>query len=448
VSDLDQLVRDGLRDSVNRIPARDAGSLADQIGSGLRRRRRRSVRRRALAAACVAAVVALLGTVVLPGRSDEARVVVTPPLEPVSGFAQLGPGWHELARGPVPDDLRVSAGAWTGSELVVMGSRPDGTGAAFAYEPVADRWRILPPPPVDVRSGVGLAWTGSELVAVDHQFPVAAAAAWNPTGGTWRSIGSPPLAGPLQTAVQQAVEMGLTGPFVGISAGRSARGSGEPGTALVWTGQRLLDFSHGAAWDPATGAWTEMPSFPNLYSRSDLLPVVPVWDGTEVILAPWGTNGMAWDATGSTYRQLPGLPVELERVRGDFLTTLVGDRILLVGGLEGPGQDGLAVSVDPRRGTWRQEPTIPGTGDMLTGVSCPTLLAAVSGQAVVAPCDGRTPMVLGDGGWTDIAPEPGVGRNCCYRLWIEAGGSLVTWGWTSTNAESGVRANVWVPPDL
>jgi hypothetical protein len=464
--DLDDLLRDGLEEA--GAPTRQLDSTA--VAAGLeahraRRSRRRARTRAVLAAAGVVAVASLVSGLVL--RADDRD-----PVQVVAGptTAAVGSGtWQSVDTGAMPS-LAVRFGTnlpsivWTGVDIVVVGAPdlasdggdPDhGTGAslpteppaqtrppvgyeAFAYRPTTREWRQLAPMPLRGSSGVTAAWTGTEVVVVSRESllaPDQVAAAWNPISDTWRDIGNP---GSVWTT-------GVAAPSIPIS-------SPSGGPSVFWTGERLLDATHMAAWDPDAGTWSRMAYPPDVLTRySHLAAFDAVWDGEELVATAWTTrSGLAWNATGTEYRQLPGMPAELasrpgQPARSDAgasvfaAATVVDGRVLLV---SAPG--GVAASLDARSGTWRGEPDLP-QGRLPADSLARTRVATIEGRALVQP-PGTTPFVLADGNWVALEDEPAATGAClCTHAWISGGDFLFSWASGTAHLGGSVAVSIFTP---
>jgi len=171
----------------------------------------------------------------------------------------------------------------------------DGIIDAAAYDPAQDTWRVLPAlpmqlaerpaPPTQINNGAAV-WTGSELV--------------------------------------------VYGRFVD-------RQTGSPGAD---------DRARGAALDPATGQWRDLPVAP-LSGQAMAL----VWDGSEAVGWDHDLNSAAFDPARNTWRALPDLPVEAR----DCLPAGVaaGADVFAV-------HCGQGALFDRRRGVWRPLP-VPAT---------------------------------------------------------------------------------------
>ena len=153
--------------------------------------------------------------------------------------------WRTIADPPL-DGLRNSVAAWTGTDLVVWDSVHGGA----RYDPCGDEWTPMAPAPdgflQDAAYGTASAWTGAELIvwggATGTNFPLDAAAAYDPAADTWRSIPAP---------------------------SRGAVYDADP----VWSGNELLVWGRsnlfgpprdeiGMAYDPRTDTWRDLPPAP------------------------------------------------------------------------------------------------------------------------------------------------------------------------------------------
>jgi hypothetical protein len=260
--------------------------------------------RKRAATALVALAVAVGGTV-FAWRTFTA---VDVPVEerdvgasPAGALDDLEPGWTEL---PPPPDVRSGAAtAWTGKELIVWGGHAgfDETSVAadgFAFDATANGWERLSPSPLEGRTMVASAWTGSELLvwggwrgtygyAYAHGF-FDDGAAYDPAADTWRPLPPAPIEGRAPLSVWTGGEL------------------------LVWgTSLRVEDRPRdGAAYDPATNSWQVIPEAP-----IELTDATAVWTGTEMIVfgaALHGGNhaetamaiGAAYDPATDTWRRI------------------------------------------------------------------------------------------------------------------------------------------------
>jgi nucleotide-binding universal stress UspA family protein len=173
---------------------------------------------------------------------------------------------------PAPLAGRHTSGAWTGTELIVVGGgNTDGRifRDAAAYNPTTRSRRRLPPMPAP-RTGATATWTGTEVLVVGgHHSGIltgglyADGVAYNPATNRWRQL-------------------------PGMEVGRI-------GHSAVWTGRQLLVWGgqtvragvrtappHGLAYDPAANRWSTLPTAP-LRGRTGHLAV---WTGDQMLV--WG----------------------------------------------------------------------------------------------------------------------------------------------------------------
>jgi hypothetical protein len=185
--------------------------------------------------------------------------------------------WRRLAASP-----RLGGGdrlertfLWAGTRLLVWSflDRPGRAATAagepdevdlWAYDPAADRWAVLASPSPGTRpllARAALAWTGSEVLAVQHTSvlppdPAPFAGRYDPDRDRWTPIADPP----------GRVEFRAPG-------------------ALAWTGAALVaGGSH--AYDPAADRWWPLPA-PGGWTFTGQGPLVRRLGGGELaLLAP------------------------------------------------------------------------------------------------------------------------------------------------------------------
>lgn len=146
-----------------------------------------------------------------------------------------------------------AAGVWTGTTLLVCCGNAVGEGPAYdtvsaaAYDPAADTWQPVAPPPAGAAGyTVGAAWSGSEMLVVVQLGDPGAEAfgnkglglyAYDPVTDTWDERAKP-----------------IWGDRFG---------------EVVWTGDRLVIWSQrapgvdgGVVYDPAADRWSWLPELP------------------------------------------------------------------------------------------------------------------------------------------------------------------------------------------
>jgi hypothetical protein len=385
-----------------------------------------------IAAALVAVVVGLSVWTISDDDRGGIDAVDDAPSEP-SGFAGWEPGWHTIDPGPVPA-MNGAQMTWMGERLIVSGRHfpSDGETVAqiFSYEPATREWTELPRPP---RTTNRIVAAGDTLVVVgfDDGFPTASVREWAtlaPGADEWTSHGPVPESPVLAQA-------GVTG----VGAGREQ---------LVWTGARVIDVGLGVVLDPATGEAAELPMPEDIYAYSQLLSGTPVWTGEQVVLSSWSTGpGLAWDATGIGWQDVPGPVVDgWPPSSGSAAPAApLGSDVMLVS--ESTKTTGFAASLNTSTGEWTRLSDIPG-GSFTT---CPYRLTAVGDTPIVQPCDNGygAPLRLVGDTWSEIGSPPFT-EGCCMGTWLGTDQALIMWSTdvdTLNNPRAPyVEAAVWIPP--
>jgi hypothetical protein len=102
--------------------------------------------------------------------------------------------WRSLR--PAPHAMNMAASAWTGTELLVVGTALNAQGeavatvSAMAYDPGTDDWRMLADPPDLLPQALTGVWDGDRLVVWDYGLT---AAAYDPRTDEWVSLADLPL---------------------------------------------------------------------------------------------------------------------------------------------------------------------------------------------------------------------------------------------------------------
>ncbi len=206
--------------------------------------------------------------------------------------------WRRLPRGPLAERFGATA-VWTGEEMLVWGGAThtldyDAGPKGAAYDPVADRWRRLPPSPLRGRADHIAAWTGREMVlwggsALGFGGQVFGdGAAFDPVSDRWRSL---PRGAPTPRFGHSAVWTGAQ--------------------VLVWGGVNRTFTDDGGAYDPRRDRWT--PIAPAPVEGPSRYPAVWTGDQDEGLMLLWGGSVTP---SGAAYRA-PG-PARLRGLRGIF----------------------------------------------------------------------------------------------------------------------------------
>jgi hypothetical protein len=288
--------------------------------------------------------------------------------------------WQPISEPSVP--LFVPAvGAWTGEELLVLGTTIRGFDVVgAAYDPASRSWRTIPFP--NTRwSGFSGVWTGKELIVwggPDHSaHPRRRGAIYEPSTDSWRKTSPSPIAGRWShSAVWTGTEM------------------------IVWGGTNATtDLADGAAYDPATDTWRKLSPAP--LSARQWLPLV--WTGREVVV--WGgssysrsrADGAAYDPVTDSWRTLPRAPL---RPRHHHSATWSGSEVIVFGGhnYHRALRDGAAY--DPVTGSWRRIQRAP-----IHARCCHTALWTGTEIFVFGGTDDLGGMAHGDGALYDPAHD-------------------------------------------
>lgn len=313
MTDLDEIVSEGLRRATDEVDGIDAAELAQRLAS---RRVEPSAargpsRRRWWIAAAAALVAVLVGGVLVRAGVEERRsqdlvaddpivpapstttsapvdpgpaAVLPAPLSPVEEWA---PGWYQIDTASLP--VEGVASVWFRGDLYVTAASDGadiGTTRVFRRDQRSGVWSELPPLDLMLASLVA---AGDRLVAVGEEGYAAP-----PIPRAWAVLSED------GTAWEP---MGRTRPEPTLASGRYL------GPRLVWTGERVLDTTGAAVLDPETGAATglEVPDEEALVTTFG----ATVWTGERAVLATWGPEtGLAWDARGRLLGELPAAAPE------------------------------------------------------------------------------------------------------------------------------------------
>jgi hypothetical protein len=249
-------------------------------------------------------------------------------------------GWRRGTDGPLRH-RDLAARVWTGTELVVWGGNPD-TDAGAAYNPATDRWRTIAPAPIPARCGGVAAWTGREMLVWGRSCRLSpgpspgrpqyatAGAAYDPAADRWRVLPAGPLpAGSPTLAVWTGTEWILGDPLGPAAALEPVSGRWRTLPPLPhqftfiageWTGQEVAvlgievnekgpstvgsSYRHWAAiFDPARNRWRALPEPP--LERSATI----VWDGHRLVAWDQLLHAAALDPAGGSWEPLPKVPV-------------------------------------------------------------------------------------------------------------------------------------------
>lgn len=265
------------------------------------------------------------------GRSDQ--------LEDGARFDPMTSGWTPIAAKP-PEFIspaRRFVGAWSQGVLFAWGAGP----TVGLYAPETDTWTVVSP------GGYPSVFDGASITALGGSVYV------------WGGIEY------LPQALAKGNRFDLsTGTWQAISANGSPRprlyhqGIAANDRLIAWGGvsstQPDVLVDGGDIYDPAAGAWTQIPPAPNDVGRR--FPSTVVWSGTELIV--WGGksesgdehgDGAAYNPSSHTWRVIALGP----SARATAAAVWTGREMLVYG-----GGDYLLAEVwlyDPVLDRWRHE---------------------------------------------------------------------------------------------
>ncbi len=287
--------------------------------------------------------------------------------------------WRILAPAPfaIPQG---QTSVWTGRQLIVFGRRPvvnPAVDVAEAYDPAADSWtRLAPPPGPDYVPGYKAVWTGKQMLA----FGAFHSVAFTPATGKWRELRRSVQGGSVVWTGREAIGWGGGCCGDAWSNGTAYNPTTDtyrplPRSPLAasqrplgaWTGRELVLLVSGidpegqpyparlaraAAYNPKTNSWRRIAPLPAVGLRLD---GNAVWDGKEVLVTGVGgraTGAFAYNPTTNRWRRLASLPA----ARLGATAVWAGKQLILWGGhtsnasLPGGLRTGLAY--EPRTDLW------------------------------------------------------------------------------------------------
>lgn len=369
-----------------------------------------------------------------------------------------GPRGSTIASAPIAGRFGHAA-AWTDQEVVIVGGQRDYESVPFddgaAYDPKTGDWRTIPRFPLGPRSGATALWTGSEVIVWggsagdDGPMFLGDGAAYDPAADAWRLIALP--RGELTTNIW----------YGAIWTGAEL---------MIWGGRRGSDpVSMGAAYDPRTDHWHEIPAGPLVPRFAHSM----VWTGEEVVI--WGGraadeservlgDGAAFDPARNSWRVVAPAPLE---PRSGHIAVLTDGRYARAEMLvwSGRGESGEflpnAAMYDPKRDGWRLI-DIPEIAPRVDATAVWTGREAIVWGGVDRPppgchegardnnpyaaCDGITftPAAANRRGqWYQIPPGPLSVRAGHSAVW--AGDVMVIWGGIDRNEQALADGAVYDP---
>jgi hypothetical protein len=302
-------------------------------------------------------------------RLVKTFALITALLAAPVALAASGGVWTKLPSAPA--SVLPSTSVWTGKELVVVGHRPfNSVAVAEAYNPTAQSWRMLTPPP---RLGsdpycCSAVWTGKQVLV----WGAFTGAAYTPATNTWRTLARSVQGGVLAWTGREAIGWGGGCCGDARSNGRAynpatGRTRALPRSPLApdqhpigaWTGRELIlfvsgltpdgkpfgaSYARGAAYNPATNSWRALAPMPVRGGNA-------AWTGHQLLVVGAGQNArlaLGFNVVTNRWRRLASLPASAPAAA----TVWTGKRLLVWFGSRG-------LSYDPSTNRWSRLPKWP-----------------------------------------------------------------------------------------
>jgi hypothetical protein len=238
------------------------------------------------------------------------------------GFDPITRQWSRLEDAPVA--ATDAHAVWTGAEAVFIFSDHGMNGQA--YDPETGSWRTIAQAPIQWRPGAITVWTGSEIIVWgggdSEDGTVTGGAAYDPVDDAWRTLPEPPLELNLASGMWTGREMIVFGSLV------DDRNRASTKTSV------------GAAYNPVTDTWRELPP-------SDLSPQATsaVWVAGRMVAWDYEVHSQEYDAARDVWTTPVKMPLDFSECYPD--STVARD---LVFGFF----CGRVALYDPGPGTWEE----------------------------------------------------------------------------------------------
>lgn len=189
------------------------------------------------------------------------------------------------------------ASAWTGREVLIWGGAgpfqgAEALGDGAAYSPALQRWRRLPPAPIEGRAPAASVWTGNELIVfgdLDRDARRTDGAAYNPTTNSWRSMPEAPVALNAAQAVWTGDEVIVFGADLNNNnASRSSR------------------YALGIAYSPLSDSWRTLPTAALSPQASGA-----VWVDSRMVVVDYEGRAQTYDPASNVWKDIADVPVDI-----------------------------------------------------------------------------------------------------------------------------------------
>ena len=171
--------------------------------------------------------------------------------------------WQRMSAVNAPTSWTDKSIVWTGSKLLVWG----GSESLRCYDPALDKWTAVLSPTTAPRTGFTATWTGTEMIVWGGGGSATSGGAYNPATATWRTLSK--VNQPTPRTGHSAV---WTGAYLIIWGGLTAQG--------------VIPTATGSYYDPSNDSWKALSTDGAPGARSGHLAF---WDGQDMII--WGGTG-------------------------------------------------------------------------------------------------------------------------------------------------------------
>jgi hypothetical protein len=301
--------------------------------------------------------------------------------------------WQVLPAAPISGRMSAAA-VWTGSEMVIWGGYDNAalplhvSAAGAAYNPATNRWRLLPPSPLSPRHGAQAVWTGDSVFILGGAPAVinsqgdfdADGALYNPAANTWQAVRPPPA--PAGHGLDWVLAAQARDRTLAWSTWSITTPAGPDSTSTT----AGVDFY---TYNEPSGRWAKLDQ-----SSSPVVdPTQAIWTGQEALLR--GAPGYCGGCAGGTTTEVSGFydpatnswapiapdPIAMDQPQSAWTGAAIISVDLTSESSSATGSitPGGATAYDPGRQQWYNLPASPA--------ACPGYAPPIwTGQQVIAIC--------------------------------------------------------------
>lgn len=205
-------------------------------------------------------------------------------------FDPAAHSWHRAR--PAPEPMAGAEAVWVDDEAIFLETYPAEPGPIVgqAYAPSTGTWRSIAPAPLERAYGVVSVWTGEELMlwggGERGDDRTLEGAAYDPTIDTWHRIADAPIGLNLAEGVWTGSEILVFG------------------SLLSGANRAPIPTSVGAAYDPVTNSWKELP--PSALSPQ---ATSAVWLGDRLVAWDYEVHSQEYDPAGDRWSAPMRMPL-------------------------------------------------------------------------------------------------------------------------------------------